>query len=454
MPVSSQVIRFDKSTGANGTTQDVAVNFTPKAIILMSDGGAGTDDIPEAQFQLCIGFSDGTNHAATGIGSEDNAAASDAGRIHSNADVFIRLSETAPTTTVVCRGSCVFQTNNVQFTWTVNDAVATKITMWAFGGDDIIGVKVNTVNVNETVDGNTEDYTGLGFTPQGDGHTALFFMSTNDTANSSSAPSTHALSQFSCTSATRSLGVDSGKQWSICVLSENAADPSDTWRTQSADRNHAIFDTAGAFHHYGIMSAWISDGFRMTWDNAPVGGTQKFSYLVIDGGNWDSGTLIAPTSAGNDVDYSVSVSSKPIRGLMCSSTTVIASAAVSANSMYTYGFTDGTTYAVMTSIDEDAQATMDSYRYHNTNPSNYIFLPIHANGNFPDLGHFDSFGTDSFRLDYSAKSANAQLVGWVVVADQTDAAAAVVEAISNKSFGALGVTNTYSTQTIFGASSQ
>jgi hypothetical protein len=432
MTVSSQVVNFTKGTGANGTTQDVALTFTPTAIILFTSGGAGANNgTVVAEYQKCVGFSDGTNHAAIAIGSDDGSNAADTGRIHSNADVYIRVSESVPTTTVVARGSCVFQTNNVRFTWTVNDAVATNLTMWAFAGNDITGVKVNTVNITETVDGATEDYTGLGFTPQGDAHTAVFLMGINHTANSSSAPTTTAISMLSCATAITSVGTPSGKQWYMSNNAENTSDPSDTWRVAGGDRNYAIFDTVGAFDHFGFLSAWITDGFRMTWDNAPASSTIKMSYLVINGGNWDSGTLTAPTSATNDVDYAVSVSSQIIRGMMLVGTTNTVTAAVNDNSIYSIGVTDGTTHSTHSSIDEDAQATMDSYRS-STNAS--VYHTLTANGVLFDRATFDSFSTNNFRLDYPTKSVNAQLIHWVVVADQTTAAA-VVEEVFPHSFG-------------------
>jgi len=70
--------------------------------------------------------------------------------------------------------------------------------------------------------------------------------------------------------------------------------------------------------------------------------------------------------------------------------------------------------------DEDADATMDSYRYHN---AFYLYVPISTDATFPELGYYPTtknpFYTNSFRIIYSIKSANAQLVHWVVVADQT-----------------------------------
>jgi hypothetical protein len=416
MTVSTQVTSFVKSTGANGTTQDVALNFTPKAIIVYSNNSTTTALANE--YSWSHGFSDGTNHAAMAIHSDDGSNTSDAGRIHSNADVYIKLDEATPTTTVRCRGSVAFQTNNLQFTWTVNDAVGTRITVIAFGGSDITGVKVNTVNINETVNSATEDYTGLGFTPNGDNNTALFLIGVNHTANSSSAPTGAAMAQFGV--ATRAYSPHPGgvnlKQVTLGQNVENAQADSDTWRHSASDRCFAITDSAGAYDHFGYLTAWITDGFRMLWDDAPTSTTNKFSYMVINGGLWDCGKITTPTSALTNQDYAVSTGGLSPKGLILMSTGAVTDAALDNNAIYSIGATDGTNHACHSAIDEDAQATMDGYRHHSTDTT--VYRALTANGTVSDSATFDSFSTDNFRLDYGTKSVNAQIVLFVVIADQ------------------------------------
>jgi len=416
MPVSCQVVSFIKSTGANGTTQDVALTFTPKAIQVFSCNSTTTALANE--YSWSHGFSDGTNHAAISVHSDDGSAASDTGRIHSNADVYIKLDEATPTTTVRCRGSVVFQTNNLRFTWTLNDAVATRITVIAYGGSDITGVKVNTVDINETVNGNTEDYTGLGFTPIGDNNTILFTLGINHTAVSSSAPTTTSIAQFGV--ATRAYNPHPGgniKQVMIGNNAENAQADSDTWRHMSSDRCFAITNTIGGYDNYGYLNSWISGGFRMTWDDAAASATVKFSYMVINGGKWDCGTLTSPTSALANQDYAVDAGSQTPKGLMLLSTAGTLSAAINNDAIYSIAATDGTNHACHSAIDEDAQATMDGYRFHSTDTT--VYRAMVANGVVSDLATFDSFSTDNFRLDYTTKSANAQIIHWIIIADQS-----------------------------------
>lgn len=420
MPVNCQVITFQKGTGANGSTQDVGLNFTPTAILLFSSNSTTTTLANE--YSQTIGFSDGTNHAAIAIHSDDGSAAADTGRIHSNADVYIKLSQTVPTTTVLARGSVVFQTNNLRFTWTVNDAVANRITVVAFGGNDITAAKVNTVDINETVDGATEDYTGLGFTPS-EGHSIIFFIGINHTANSSTTPTTTAIANFGCTCSTLSTN-----QWTISNCAENNSDPSDTFSVPYGNSCYSSLDTAGALDHLGNVSAFIVDGFRITWANAPSSTTVKFSYLAINGGEWDTDTLVAPTTPTNDVDETVGVNAMPIKGLMLISTGG-GSGTIAAPAVYSIGATDGTTHSVHASIDEDAQLTIDGYRIHETTSLWYMMT---TDGALTDRATFDSFSTNNFRLDYPTKTAAIQAIGYMVVADQT---AAAVEEISYQSYG-------------------
>ena len=178
----SQVIRFQKSTGVAGTNQIVNLNFTPKAVIVYSSGGT-SDGTADAHWQYIQGFSDGTNYACIATSSEDAAAAADSARYHSNSVAFLQQNTATPATTTSI-GYCVFASNKVIWTWSINDAVATDITIWAFGGKDITDAKVNTVDINRTTAGD-QNYTGLGFNPADD-TSVLFLLAANvQTLNSS-----------------------------------------------------------------------------------------------------------------------------------------------------------------------------------------------------------------------------------------------------------------------------
>ena len=421
MAVSTQVIRFTKEvTGVTNVTQDVALNFTPKAIIVFSD--CDTVDVTvTAHYQWSQGFSDGTTHACVTITSDDADAAADTQMVHAGS-VYVRMNEIS-NASVLERATCSFITNAVRFTWAVASTTATRICMWAIGGDDITNVKVNTVDVGTTGTG-TVNYTGLGFNPV-DGESVLFTLSSFSAALSNSSV-LGASSHFGC-------AVSASKEWAIGNVMEDTRDPTDTWRVTY--NNHCLVnlnETTGAVEYLAEFSAWITDGFQLNYTDAPAASTDDFSYLVIKGGTWDNGVLTAPTTITNDVDYAVSVSSRTLRGMMVASCNDITSGSIDTNAIVSVGASDGTNQAVIACIDEDALATVDSYR---VNTTVNIAKPLGAFGSSSDRGTFDSFTTDNFRLDWPTKSANAQLYGWVVVADGPAGAAVVAVEVFSHSFG-------------------
>ena len=162
-PVLVQVVRFQKdASGIAGATQDVTLNFTPKAIQVISMGTT-QDNTILANYQYCHGFSDGTNHACVVSASRDAQLTSDTSRSMRTDSVVARLNDTS-NNTVTSSATVAFATNKVTFTWNVNDANALWMTVLAIGGTGITNAKVNTVAVARTTTG-VQNYTGLGFDP-------------------------------------------------------------------------------------------------------------------------------------------------------------------------------------------------------------------------------------------------------------------------------------------------
>src|SRR5687767_339910 len=221
MATSVQVISVTKeTTGTNGVTQDVTTTFTPKAAIVISDGGSAASS---SHFQRSIGFSDGINQSVVSVCSLDNAAAASTARIHKDGRVYIRLSTSTPTN-IVAEGSIVFGTNKVTFTWNDNETAATKLTLIVFGGADITDAKVDTVSVGRSSAG-TQDYTCLGFTPEST-KSVLFTLNGSRALTDLGTTTSGLASGFGC-------AVSSTKRWATNIVSENGADPTDTWRNHS-----------------------------------------------------------------------------------------------------------------------------------------------------------------------------------------------------------------------------
>lgn len=427
MVAQTQVVRFQKdSSGTNGVTQDVNLNFTPKAIIVYSDCGTANDTV-SAHYQWSQGFSDGTNHACVTSTSDDADNSADTEVVHTNDSVYVRMNETN-NANVVERATVAFSTNKVTFTWVVNSTAATYIHMKAFGGSDITNVKVNTVQNGATGTG-TKDYTGLGFDPT-DTNSVLFTVNA-DFSTVGNTPAAFATCSFGC-------AVSSSKQWCVSNVMEDSADPSDTWRYYTNSKCLICLDsTTGSVDYIAGFDSWITDGFRLNYTDAPSDSTFFFSYLVIKGGTWDAGTFLSDGNVGVN-NYSVSVSSKTIRGLLIASADVTNSPSDNIDIVGTYalssiGATDGTNQSMIANIDEDAQATMDSYRVNN---ATQIQRNITVNGATDNALVFSSFSTNQFSINFTTTNSGGLFYyGWVVVADQFEEA--VTEEQVYQSYGNL-----------------
>jgi concanavalin A-like lectin/glucanase superfamily protein len=403
--VLTQVVRFQKnSSGTNGVTQDVSLSFTPKAILVFSDGNTANNTI-SAHYQWIQGFADGTRNVCTAGASKDNSADSLAGGTIRNDSVFVRLSETSPTTVIQSRASCTFGTNKVTFTWVVNDTAATWITVWAIGGTGILNTKTDVIDIGTTSTG-TKDYTGLGFTPV-TGKSVLFTLSTGN-SNQNTISSSAMLSS--------GVAISSIKRYVLANGIVNGLTQSQTLRGFQSDRCLSSFDTTTNYVITADFDSWITDGFRLDHTVAPSVSTRKFAYLVINGGTWDLGELTPPTTPTNNIDYSVSVSSKSIRGLHILCKTTGSTDVLSGDAFFGVGATDGTNQSVISSNDEHFQLTTDSYRVNDG--TNIIKQLSEDDGVLSQVANINSFGTNSFRLDWTTTwGFTSPRYMWVVVAD-------------------------------------
>lgn len=407
MTTSFQIQKFAKeTTGTNGVTQDVSLNFTPKAIRVYTVGlTTSSDDTVSANNFKSVGISDGTSHACIAGFSLDNAATSDSSSIHRNDAVISILTST---TVEAVRGTVAFGSNKVTFTWTVNNTTAYSIWIEAYGGDDITNAKVNTVNVNTTVTGNI-NYTGVGFTVDGDQKGCLLTLDAVLTTNNSITAHFY-ISVGHATSST--------KQRSLGWGSEDGRNAADTRRSRTTNILTALDPSVGTIEHLANFVSWISDGFTLNYTNAPSSSTLKFSYLVIKGGFWDIGEQTIPATAVQS-NYTVDVQSSPIRGLVTfslnngtSSTTNVV------GSRNGIGASDGTNEMLLSIRDTDAADPSVSKRYQSSSSSAQCtgFINSTVDG-ITDDGDFNSFGTNQFTIDWVSVFGTSELINYMVVAD-------------------------------------
>lgn len=414
MAVSTQVVYFTKdASGTTNATQDVSLNFTPKAIIVMSSGITGDNTFTDGYWAI-YGFSDGTNMTCASSVSQDAAASGNTGRTFRDDSVFVRLNPTDGTT-ILSQATCTFSTNKVTFTWTTNDAVATRLVMYAFGGTDITNVKVDTIQMGTVTTGNY-DYTGVGFNPSA-GDSVLFLLE----SFCYNAPSGYNTAVVNA-SFTFGCAVSDSKQWCIANCNEDTTASMDTDRYFRNDRCIAALNPGAT----GVMEeahfvSWITDGFRLYWDDNPYNDSNYFSYLVIKGGIWDVGTDTISTTGNKN--HSVAVSSRTLRGLLTMVGTGADTAFMSAptgTSQYMCGVTDGTTTAYITAGDINGAADAVCVSINDNNGRMFqSWTPnaTAANSNVYYTAAFSSFGTNQFTITYANSATNTPVFAWVVVAD-------------------------------------
>ena len=404
-PVRTQVIRFQKTTtAANGTVQDVTLNFTPKAIIVWSDGSIVSDTYVD-HFHSIYGFSDGTNHACVTAQSQDGQGTSATRRSHRTDSVFAQLNDNADTVKV--RGSCSFGTNKVTFVWDVNNSEAIYIHMLAIGGNDITNTKVNTVQIGRSSTG-TQNYTGLGFTPVT--NESILFTISNQY------PSVFTNTTVPYGGAAFGAAVSTTKRLAFATAEADTYGTSGTWRRYENNRVIAEIDQIdGSSLHTADFNGWITDGFQLDWTTTPEGSDYMFSYLVIKGGLWDCGSTVSPASPQSQTVSSLNLNSKPIRALICTSDAGTLTGSIYTWAAYSMGATDGTNSARASSTDQNGVDTTNSQRY---NTISDIYGTVDSLGGTDNIATFTSFGTNQFTLNWTVANA-ARNLGWVVLADKT-----------------------------------
>lgn len=181
--VKINVTRFALSTATAGNTQDVTISGfgTVKAAIFILNQ-ASTDDTIANGFYYSIGYTDGTNQAARGIASQNNATSANTGRTASDAAVICAPVNAGSGNDVEFAFS-TFITDGVRLSITTASSSARLCSLILIGGSDVTahvgGVGLGTGT--SAIDVNT-----VGFLP------SVVFMSSiskSDTAAASSGSS-------------------------------------------------------------------------------------------------------------------------------------------------------------------------------------------------------------------------------------------------------------------------
>lgn len=134
--VKFEVMRQALSTATAGNTQDFTISGfgTPKAAIFIVTN-AVTDDTIAADAILSIGFTDGTNEAATGTRAADGGSLTEGDRYHSSARVIV--APTGTSTELFGFSFNSWTTDGVTLDIDVQSSTARLCTCILIGGSDV-----------------------------------------------------------------------------------------------------------------------------------------------------------------------------------------------------------------------------------------------------------------------------------------------------------------------------
>lgn len=229
-----------------------------------------------------IGSVGGVTDGCCQVVALDNVGAADTGRARSGTRmIFGSNTAGAMGITIECDAT-TFDADGLNGSF-ANAADAAYLWPYiALGGDVTVGVAVAD---SGTTDGATVDFTrsGLG-TPE-----AFIVVSPFSTASSTAAD------------ACISIGAGDGtNQWAACYASQDAPGAGGATNAQGVIRNDRVLacldpDVASSYQLEASFNSFITDGVRLTINNAPAATSQIYVFL-INGGFWKVGTDTQPTT--------------------------------------------------------------------------------------------------------------------------------------------------------------
>ncbi len=381
--------------------------FQPKALILLTSN-AYLPDPPsyDAEYNLQIGFSDGTNDRSIAAVSEDASNPTDACRTNSET-----IGKTLQPFCNSIEGDGEVQSFDEDgFTIHWSDPIGSGAFAQyiALGGADLTDVKVGTLPTPTNVTGN-KAYTGIGFQPD---FVMFIYTRQNETGVQSHA-------EFGLGFAT-----SSSEEGAVVGVSEDGRTTSDTFRAQRTDRViYQLTPSTGALNAEAEFVSFDSDGFTLNWIDLPNNTNDKFHYMAMKGGKYKVGSLYQLTTgtggtcpaAPPNCTQSISVGFQPT-GLFLSSFNNVASSSIQSHNRISFGFSHVTTEGATWAGDRDniASSTYVAGYFHN---SKVIRLATEAQtaGSSTTNAEADvqSFDTNGFTLNWTTADTTAREILYV-----------------------------------------
>ena len=243
-------------------TSDVWGSEAPKTHLVFGQSdsiGVNTD------IQNSIGWSDGTDNVAIGVGSDNGQGTTVCNRAHRTDYVAYPLSDNGGVYERAVQSSYNASTPSIGHTWSNSATEGYSYFLWALGGDDVENVSIDTI----TSPGSTGDvsYTGPGFQPD-----FLIVMHSVGTAL-----------PLASTSVIASIGMSDGT--TDASVMTGSLDNQSTSVTNSRITTHFIdyynISNLAEYENASVKSL-DSSGYTITW-NLIGGLARKYTIIAVKG---------------------------------------------------------------------------------------------------------------------------------------------------------------------------
>ncbi len=393
-----------ETTGSAGATQDVTTGFTPKAGLFQENwtlvSANGVDDL--GAIYISYGFSDGTNNRAMISGDLDGQSNSQSRHYQNASNCFIGLEGA---TAIRHLGSVAFGTNKFTVTWNTNTTKGSYCFYMVWGGADITGVQVGTITKTTSGAPTTQSVsTDADVQSITDQEGILMMLSTSETTEAS------VLSDMQHT-----FGITDGINESCYWYGGDRNTTSSEYRSSftSSKCIQLINGIDGTLTAEADFGGFTSGGFDLDWTtNSAV--ADLIYFMIIKGGQWETGTDSGATSTGDDV-VTTAFEPKGVVTIMSRQTTETLARSHFTNGM---GAADGTNMASMTGSGLDVVTSM---RMSGANDDDEVVKSTFDNGfsgvTLDGEGNLKSFNATDFTIDMTNAFSAAWLFQWFVCGD-------------------------------------
>lgn len=333
-------VRLSSSSGFGTIVKRTGYGFKPKFVMIWSSGFSDADEVVATNAAMHVGIATDNGRVATGSTSVNAGANSDTYCAQREDCCFLAVSGAGAVTTTLEVAS--FDADGVTLVHTpTGSAIGSwRIHILALGGDDITDIGTTSFSPNTT----TFDVDSFGFQPD-----CVFLLS----ISAGSFPALPNGCRFS-------LGVVD-TALNNAVISGSSEDAAATMNTKAYCRSGdsvAIWNTTAGLTTYGGVTAWRSNGFRMSFP--ALGSVARVTAVAIKGLRCALKTGLTQINTTTDIAIT-GAGFAPIGGLVAGASRVADAAGTPTNhAMVSVGaFNSATSEKAAASWDENATANAE-----------------------------------------------------------------------------------------------